>query len=96
MQEIFNKKAFLGKKEETKDNFYAKLTDTNMFASFIETQILGGPEEQELKFFCEVLKKERTKSKPFLLQQYIPSKTIKTYSPNTDGLDASCKFLLKK
>ncbi len=88
LREIFNVKAFLIKKEATKpNNFIYKLTETTMFANFIEIQFLDGPEKQELLYFSKLITQERTKVAPTVITPFVPLKTTRGYPPNAAGID---------
>ena len=81
-------KAFLSKKDATKPNhFIFKLTETTMFANFIEIQFLDGPEKQELLYFSKLITQERTKANPTIITQFVPFKTTRGYPPNPQGIN---------
>jgi len=83
LKEIFNIKAFLAKKDATKPNsFIYKLTETTMFANFIEIQFLDGPEKQELLYFSKLITQERSKSNPTIITGFNPEKTTRGFPPN--------------
>lgn len=90
LRDIFNIKAFLTKKKATKSNtFIYKLVESGMFASFIENQFLGGYEKQELIYFSNLMNKERTKINSTVITPFVPSKIIRVYPPNSQGIPPS-------
>jgi hypothetical protein len=87
-------KAFLAKKDATKQNsFIYKLTETTMFANFIEIQFLDGPDKQELLYFAKLMTQERTKTTPMIIVPFTPSKVTRGYPPNTSGIDSSSTMI---
>lgn len=83
-------KAFLSKKDATKQNsFIYKLTETTMFANFIEVQFLDGPEKQELLYFSKLISQERTKAQPTVIVPFSPLKTTRSYPPNAQDIESS-------
>jgi len=86
--------AFLIKKKATKpSSFIYKLVETTMFANFIEVQFLGGPDEQELIYFSKLMAQGRTKANPTILVPFKPKKVVRSYLPNSQGIDPSSKVV---
>ena len=87
---LFNIKAFLSHKGAKKQNsFIYKLTETNMFAKFIEMQFLDGPDKEEILYFSTLMSRERTIENPVIMIPFIPNKIIKAYQPNIHNIDPS-------
>ena len=93
LREIFNINGFLTRKKSTRPNtFIYKLVETTMFANFIEIQFLGGSEKQELLYFSKLMNEERTKTNQTVLKPFLPSKTTRALTVNTDGTTESGSF----
>lgn len=77
--EIFDTKKYIEKKEP--GDFYGRLMETEMFSTFVETQVLGGPNASEIKQFGEL-----TKNSSPVITPPNPSETFKAPLPSNKGI----------
>jgi len=85
--EIFNTEKFLRSKGRMRNEFYQKLTETQMFSSFIEAQVLGSTNEIELNYYNQMV----SMSKPTIIQPELTQIYI-VQLPNSRGIDAKERF----
>lgn len=64
-----------------------KLTETTLFAHFIEARSFGkSDQDEQIMFFDEVCKQKRTKKQPQLIGPFREQKTVITMTPSEEGL----------
>lgn len=82
-RDFFDFQKFRLQKESTKNTTLVyKLTETSLFANFIEARSFGkSDQDEQIIFFDEVSKLKRTKKQPQLVGPFQEQKTVKTMAP---------------
>lgn len=92
-RQCFNTPSFLAyHKSNRPDNFLYKVTETSMFANFIETRYFAPEENYELSYFDEALKFKRTKNDPYFVKPYFPQDTSPSLFANDIGFEPGSVF----
>lgn len=87
--EIFDVQRFL--KSKRSSDFYKRLTETQMFSVFIETQVLGGNNETEINCYNRIAEGGKGEIvKPEISEVY------NVMLPNSRGLDSKESFTYSK
>ena len=82
---------FRAQKDGTKpDSFIYKFTESAIFGNCIESRSLGTTEhDEQIIFFDEIQKQQRTKQRQFLVEPFKEKKAVKTMAPSEEGLEPS-------
>ena len=92
-RQCFNTQAFLAyHKANRPDNFLYKVTETSMFANFIETRYFAPEENYELSYFDEAVRFKRTKNDPYFVKPYYPQETSPSLYANDIGFEPGSVF----
>ena len=92
-RQCFNIPAFLSyHKSNRSDNFLYKVTETSLFASFIEKRIFSGGISYEITYFDKAIKFKRTRNDPVYVKPYYTSETLPTLYANDIGLEPGMVF----
>ena len=92
-RQCFNTPSFLSyHKSNRPDNFLHKVTETSMFANFIETRYFAPEDKYELSYFDDALKFKRTKNEPHFVKPYFTRETSPSLYPNDIGFEPGSVF----
>ena len=92
-RQCFNTPSFLSyHKSNRADNFLYKVTETSMFANFIETRYFAPEDKYELSYFDEALKFKRTKNELYFVKPYFTRETSPSLYPNDIGFEPGSVF----
>lgn len=93
-RDCFNFQKFRAQKDGLKpDSFVYLFTDSTIFSNFIESRSLGQTDhDEQIMFFDESLKQQRTKQRQFLIQPFKEKKVVKSMLVNEDGLSPQATF----
>lgn len=93
-KDFFDFKTFRQAKDATKPNtLIYKLTETALFANFIEARSFGkSDQDEQIMYFDELLKLKRSKKQPLLVRPFKEKKLIKSLQPLEEGLDPNFNF----
>lgn len=89
----FNVQMFLSyHKARTQDNFLYKVTETSMFANFIESRSNTETSNLDLNYFDVGMKFNRTKNDPSFVKFYAPQETLPALQANDIGFEPGTVF----
>lgn len=92
-RQCFNTAEFLNYHKSNKsENFLFKVTETSLFASFIESRYFPSENQYELNYFDDSVKFKRTKNDPFFVKPYYPQETLPALYVNDIGFEPGMVF----
>lgn len=92
-RQCFNTPSFLSyHKSNRTDNFLYKVTETSLFANFIETRYFAPEDKYELSYFDEAIKFKRTKNDPYFVKPYYLQETSPSLYSNDIGFEPGSVF----
>ena len=92
-RQCFNTASFLAyHKSNRSDNFLYKVTETSLFANFIETRYFVPEDKYELSYFDEAIKFKRTKNDPHFVKPYYLQETSPALYANDIGFEPGSVF----
>jgi len=90
---FFNAWGFLSKHKALKPNhFLHKLTETSMFANFIERRFVEPSSSHDLVFFDEAFSFKRNKLDAHYIEPHYPQEVVPAWQPNDSGINQEFKY----
>jgi len=94
---FFNTSAFLSYHKALKPyHFLYKVTETSLFANFVERRFTASTQKYDLVYFDEAMKFKRTKVDPFFVKPFYPKEVLPVWQFNEANIEPCSTFSYQK